>query len=192
MDETPNEFVAKLITEVDTLRQEKSRLQAEYESRIGEVVRDIDAYERVIARQTGAPLPIPIVPRGTSLTMPLSQSVDKQGQPSRVLGGSGWARRLRGMTQQDALIEIAEANNGIIRVIEAKRIMIDAGMIKGKVSNAASHMYHTLSRSPRFERIAPGEFRLLSDSTLQAPLEVEKKEENHIVEVTDSFPTRQD
>jgi hypothetical protein len=68
---------------------------------------------------------------------------------------------LLGKTQLDALVTIAEKNDGYFKVQEAKRLMLRAGLIRNP-KNANSILYTLLGRHPdRFERVGPGEFRLI-------------------------------
>jgi hypothetical protein len=69
--------------------------------------------------------------------------------------------KLRGMTQLDAIITIAKDNGGIVRAQEAKRLMIKAGIMRN-TKNATNMTHNVFSRSDRFERIGPGEFKLKS------------------------------
>ncbi len=68
---------------------------------------------------------------------------------------------LRGKTQLEALIHIASKSGGQFRVIDAKRLMSEAGLIKNP-KNALSMLYTIIARSGKFERIASGEYKLLN------------------------------
>lgn len=77
-------------------------------------------------------------------------------------------KRLKGLSQPEALIEIAQYHNGILKTAEAKQILIKAGLVKGNPKNVLSHLY-SLLRSPerfqnfdsRLEKVSPGVFRLV-------------------------------
>jgi hypothetical protein len=79
---------------------------------------------------------------------------------------SDWVQILGGMPQRAALRRIAQENGGILRTTEAGHILVAAGLITGNARYAGSHLYAIVMRSPHFERIAPGTFRLV---TAEAP-----------------------
>ncbi len=62
--------------------------------------------------------------------------------------------------QMAAIITIASSNGGRLRVKEAKKIMVEAGLIETP-RNAASVIYALISRSEKFEWVARGEYRLI-------------------------------
>jgi len=62
-------------------------------------------------------------------------------------------------TQMDGLMLIAD-KNGSIKVKEAQRFMAEAGFISNP-KNAASILYTLISRSGKFEKVKPGEYRLI-------------------------------
>jgi hypothetical protein len=67
---------------------------------------------------------------------------------------------LKGKTHLQALIAIAKSSNGRVKVIEAKRTLLEAGILT-KPKIAYQQITSTLIRSDRFERAAPGEYRLV-------------------------------
>jgi hypothetical protein len=77
--------------------------------------------------------------------------------------GDSWKRRLRGFTQFEALIKIAEDHDGVIRVKDATDIVLKAGLSKGQPRNVYRHVLTLLSQSDDFERIGPGTYRLVAD-----------------------------
>lgn len=68
---------------------------------------------------------------------------------------------LKNRTHLDALRHIALRSGGSLKVTDAKRLMSEAGLIRNP-KNALSMLYTIISRSGEFERIAPGEYRLIS------------------------------
>ncbi len=68
---------------------------------------------------------------------------------------------LRGKTLSQALIAIAQDNSGLVKVNEAKRVLLEAG-IGGKPKTAYQRITSALVRSQRFVRNAPGEYRLVA------------------------------
>ncbi len=69
-------------------------------------------------------------------------------------------KELKGMTQTNALVAIARKGNGVLRANEAKRILLQAGMILTP-KNAAAIIYTLIKRSDRFERVKPGVYKLI-------------------------------
>jgi len=69
--------------------------------------------------------------------------------------------RVRGKTHVQALITIADANNGKVRIRDAKRIFLSAGLKKNP-RTASPGITSTLSRSPHFEPSGKGEYTLVS------------------------------
>lgn len=67
------------------------------------------------------------------------------------------------MTHMQALITIAEANDGIVKVTKAKRILLQAGLKKNP-KTAAQGITSVLSRSNRFEHTGRGEYTLAGHS----------------------------
>ena len=74
---------------------------------------------------------------------------------------------LRGMTQTKALMTIAKRNNGDLKVTEAKRLMLQAGLFQNS-KNASQIIYNVIKRSDVFERVNPGVYRL--KTRLQPPI----------------------
>jgi hypothetical protein len=66
---------------------------------------------------------------------------------------------LVGMTQLDALIAIAKANDNTLAVKTARRLMINAGLFKNP-TNASSSLFTTIARSGRFTPVSKGVYRL--------------------------------
>jgi hypothetical protein len=67
--------------------------------------------------------------------------------------------RLKGLSHSDAAIAIAKYNGGIVRTQEAKGLMIKAG-IMSRTKNSTNMAHNAINRTDKFERIAPGEYRL--------------------------------
>lgn len=67
---------------------------------------------------------------------------------------------LQGKTLVGALTHIASKSGGILKVVDAKRLLSEAGMIRNP-KNALSMLYTMMSRSGKFEKVDRGEYRLL-------------------------------
>jgi hypothetical protein len=66
---------------------------------------------------------------------------------------------LRGLSHKQAVIAIAKFYGGVIKAQYAKRLMIEAGVMSN-TKNSTRMVHNAIINSDRFERIAPGEFRL--------------------------------
>jgi len=80
----------------------------------------------------------------------------EDGPPEEI---SRLSTKLKGMTQLAAVITIAKARGGKVRTQDAKRLMIKAGIMSA-TKNATNMTHNVISRSNRFQRIAPGEYML--------------------------------
>lgn len=69
------------------------------------------------------------------------------------------ANELPGKTQVEALVHIAEKNNCTLKVADARRILLWAGLMSSK--NAPTVFHTVITRSGKFERVAQGEYRLI-------------------------------
>ncbi len=69
-----------------------------------------------------------------------------------------------GKTAKEALIAIAKANEGTIRIVDAKQLLIGAGVIK-KPKYAWGAIYTTLTRNHEFEKVPNerGTFRIVEN-----------------------------
>jgi hypothetical protein len=82
-----------------------------------------------------------------------------------LVRNESWTKRLRGMTQKQALVAIAEHEGGILDVKKARDIFIESGVTESKNPRAVYGVIHTILRgSDRFEKIGEGAFRLISPS----------------------------
>ena len=57
---------------------------------------------------------------------------------------------------------MAEVNSGLLRIAEAKRILIAAGLVKGRAQNVSGRLYHLLNRLEQFEKAEPGTHYLVT------------------------------
>lgn len=68
-------------------------------------------------------------------------------------------RKIRNMTQTQALLEIAKYNGGTVKSREVKTILIAAKLMKN-TKNAAGMVNGVIARSDAFDRVKRGEYRL--------------------------------
>lgn len=68
-------------------------------------------------------------------------------------------KKLKGLTHVQSLIEIAKYNGGTLSALEAKDIMMRAGVLRQ--TKNSTHMVHgAIARSEAFDRISRGQYRL--------------------------------
>jgi hypothetical protein len=68
----------------------------------------------------------------------------------------------RGLTQAQALEKIAKNNGGRFKMKDAKRLLLDAGLIK-TAKNANNILYNVIHREEeKFRRVSPGEYELVT------------------------------
>lgn len=135
-------------------------LRSKYEPLFEEKQKKIEAAQIMIDEFTN---PRHITREGATSTSPAT----REGRPppadtAASISVVEWKRMLHGLTHIQALHRIAEENNGNVRVTEAKRILIAAGLAKGKPKNVPSQIYHLLLTSDQFEKSEPGVFRLVA------------------------------
>jgi hypothetical protein len=112
--------------------------ERELESELGQAKSDIEAVQRALALLRGQNgVPIEDAMQGISV------------------------ESLKGMSYLAAITAIARTNNGKVKVIDAKRLLLEAG-VSLNPKTAYQMITATLIRSNRFQRIAPGTYQLLS------------------------------
>lgn len=72
-------------------------------------------------------------------------------------------KTIRGLTHKNALVAMAKSNKGTIKVSDAKRGLIAAGLVKGNPKYISGHVYNLLKDDARFTWIAPGTFKLVHE-----------------------------
>ena len=68
---------------------------------------------------------------------------------------------LRGSPLEDALIFIAERNDGILPSTPARELLVEAGVLRGNQTGNA--LWLALDRSDRFTRESKGRYRLVDE-----------------------------
>lgn len=147
---------------LNLLRAEEETRVTEFERAMAQLRRRIKAVEAALVASATDGDQVPLPDFGT-----LAPSQRGVPAPS-VSTPETWAAKLRGLSQPEALIQIAEERGGILRTVEAKPILIDAGLVKGKPENVYGHIFQLLKEADRFEKfgfrfekIGPGTYRLL-------------------------------
>jgi hypothetical protein len=141
---THADFQQQVLALLTKLKAKKETLQKEYADKVAEVDREIESVSTTVRLLREPP----------ALEIRVSESLS-------VSDGS-LMNQLMGKTARQALVLIAEANQGIVRITDAKRLLIGAGVIK-KPKHAWGATYTNLMRSPEFEKVPDqaGTFRLV-------------------------------
>lgn len=100
-----------------------------------------------------------------ALTMSISVLLREEIPSGSTEIGGFPLRRIRNLTQTQAVVEIAKYNGGVIKSLEVKPILIAAKLMKN-TKNAAHMVNGVIARSAAFDRVRRGEYRLKD-----APLE---------------------
>jgi hypothetical protein len=135
-------------TELLALRDRLDKRQAEIQREMDEVNRNLDSVSRTLEL-----LDIADVNRDTQSSHPTA--------PYRVPTHSVDVASLRGMKQVEALRMIAEHGGGIVETSAAKRLFVQAGLIKTP-KNANNILFSVIQRSGIFERVDKGVYRLIN------------------------------
>ena len=69
---------------------------------------------------------------------------------------------LSGLTQLEAIIKIAKANNNRVRLVTARDLLLKAGLTTSE-KNAMNIVFNVIKRSDRFRKATPGIYELLPD-----------------------------
>jgi hypothetical protein len=146
----------QLVAWRDRLDEKQSQLHAELE----DVSRKLESVSTTLALLDGSPMPISHNLALAENTLPPPVSIDVTG--------------LRGMTQVEALTKIAEHNGGQIQTLTAKKILLQAGLIKNP-KNANNILFSVIQRSGKFERVDHGVYRLVGHKP-------ERPEKKYLVE----------
>ena len=96
-----------------------------------------------------------------SLELQQSFQMDDQSQTESVRNLQYPVGDFLGKSQVQAIVTLAERNNGEVKVADAKRLLVETGLTKSKkpYSIATSLI---MRRPDLFERTAPGIYRLVS------------------------------
>lgn len=81
---------------------------------------------------------------------------------------------LRQMSVVNALIKIAESNNGLLETRKAGRILLEAGVFQSQ-TDVRNNLYSTLSKDSRFKRVRAGVWQLLPKSQELKPAPKSRK-----------------
>lgn len=132
--------------ELISLRDRLDARQTELQGELEDVTRKLESVSTTLALLDG------------SDAMPLAHRV----AVSRATTASIDIASLRGLKQVEALTKIAKHNGGKIQTAVAKRLLLQAGLIKNP-KNANNILFSVIQRSGKFERVEPGVYRLIGD-----------------------------
>lgn len=155
-------------------RDEELQEVAAFDERLSALRNRIASAEAILAM----PGSLPVTPP-RAVTLDANRPLAPEKLPNPV--PKDWMKTLRGLSHADALIKIAEANDGVLKTVTAKQALIAANLVKGSPKNVATHLYQMLKNEERWvkygvrwEWLAPGTYQLhrldeaeisLSDST---------------------------
>ena len=167
--------VAGIVGELDVLMEERSQallLVAELDDKIAKRLRALseaavtppEGYRRPVVAQTPRPPePEPVAPPPPS--PPPLPPAEAEPEPEPEPADAQPVRTLKAQTMKDALVEIAEANGGILHTRMARELLIAEGRFfaEGKTTPAA-RISSALYADHRFEKgTESGEWRLIPD-----------------------------
>ncbi len=99
-----------------------------------------------------------------------------------LLGVNGNGTKMRfprlslvGMTHNQAFVTLAKANGGRLLAKVARRALLDASLLKNP-KTASSAVFTGLTRSKDFEKVGPGEYKLVADGELRFEPDDSKQE----------------
>ena len=130
------------------LKSKKETMQARHAAELSEIDKEIEA--------------VSITVRLLREAASASENPVEEIRPTIV------PANLDGMSTREACIEIARLNQGFVRIGDAKKALVSAGILK-ESKNTWSIIYTTLQRSKEFEKAqASGAFKLLTYPTAEA------------------------
>jgi len=132
--------------ELIALRDRLDARQTELQGELEDVTRKLESVSTTLALLDG------------STTMPVAHRVGL----TRAASVSIDIASLRGLKQVEALTKIAQHNGGQVRTSLAKKLLLQAGLIKNP-KNANNILFSVIQRSGKFERVEPGVYRLIGD-----------------------------
>ena len=138
-------------TELISLRDRLDRQHEQLQRQVDDVRKKLESVSMTLAMlDDGDP------------TSAVSASIGARPSANGVIDVSS----LRGMTQIEALKKLAEHSGGEFRTIDAKRIFLQAGIIKSP-KNANNILFSVIQRSGLFDRTAPGVYRVASPKPIR-------------------------
>jgi len=125
------------------LEAKKAGLQSEFQKRLSAVDKEIEAVSTTLR----------LLREPSHLEISVADSL--------VLADSVPMSALKNKSAREALVEIARRNGGLVRITEAKPLLLGAGILR-RTKNSWGMIYTTLVRSKEFEKhpTESGTFRL--------------------------------
>jgi len=141
---SPNTIV-ELERLLKSLEAEREAIQKRLHTDLDEVERRIAAIETVLG----------------SVTVTAGDTAAPVAAKRPATGMAATIQALRGLKHFQALVKLAEMKSDhTVRPTDAAHIFKNIGLSKGSTKNMVPHLYRMLRESPRFEKVAPGTFRL--------------------------------
>jgi hypothetical protein len=123
------------------LKEKKESMQQRHALELAEIDRQIDAVSTTMSLLR---------------EMTVASEIAEPEKPSVIPGD------LFGKSARAACVEIAKQNDGVLRIMDAKKALLSAGILKSS-KNTWTILYTTLQRSKEFEKGDKGTFRLISN-----------------------------
>ena len=118
------------------LKAKKERIQAECKQRLEDIDRQIEAVSTTLQLLREEP---------EKLEVEVASAIQIRDSVSLA--------SLTGKSARQALIEIAKKNQGIVKIVEARPLLLSAGILTGtKKENLWGAIYTELERSKHFEK----------------------------------------
>ncbi len=149
--ESNAKFEGEVLALLHRLTAKKEQLQAQYTRELADLDRQIEAVQT---------------------TAQLMREPPASGNSTAIVTHLVPAALLRGKSVRAACVEIAKQNQGVLKISDATRVLVNSGVIRNK-KHAWGATYTTCARSKEFEKDAtiPGTFRLVGfENTPQQPL----------------------
>ena len=157
--------------DLERLRGDLDRRQSELMKQIEDVSRKLESVTTTIALLRGQELPLSHKLGLSTASHANVSSPQITAIPKSQFYGGGAIYEFGGKTQLQALIHIAEQNNGVVEAGKAKRLLLTAGLIKNP-KNAANIIFNVINRSEKFKRRSPGIYELIGyQNKSESPLD---------------------
>ena len=68
------------------------------------------------------------------------------------------------MTSQEAVMKMAQDNNGVLMALPAAKMLVEVGLSKSKPNDLAANITRKLNASDKWELVGPSMFRIVSNN----------------------------
>jgi len=137
------------ILELEALRDRLGQQVSELRAKIDQLQKHLDSVATTLAL-LGQPEPAKI-PQENDYIFTVPQDIVSPSD-------------LQGLTQIEALVKIAKANNNRVRLTTARDLIVAAGLTTSH-KNAMNIIFNVIKRSDKFKKASPGIYELQPDKT---------------------------